>query len=853
MSALLMHTTAERLQRVLSRVAEAPSRLAEILAAEPDPLIAFALDRTILAANAPAERFFAYAAHELDGQSTDVLVPDRFRQPNAPPPPALKDLTSVELPGVRKDGSELPLVWTYGSAAAPDGPIFVLVVRDRAELLAEVEALRRSAARYQSLLHASASIVWITDAAGEFVEPQPVWQEYTGQSWDDYRGARWISAIHPDDRARITEAWTEAVRSGAEYRAHGRVWSAKHAGWRAFQTRAVAVHDDTGAVVEWVGALTDVQDTVDAEQGRAEALAALTDTVGAVTQLQHIATVMFPEGSKLSAVLLEIVDAAISISGSAFGNIQLLDAASSELRIAAQRGFPQWWLDYWETVTAGSGTCGTALQLQRRVIVEDVEQSPIFEGASLDVQRRAGVRAVISTPIVSRSGKAIGMFSVQHRTVNRPSERTLQLLDLLAHQAGDLIERARAEDERKEAAEAVARANKELERASRAKDEFLATMSHELRTPLSSILVWASMLRRQPRDEHKLDRGLEAIERNARTQERIIGDLLDVSRIISGKLRLAVAKTALAEVVNAAVEVVRPAAESKGVRLFVEVAPDLPVLLADSARLQQVVWNLLINGVRFTPRGGSVTVAAHQAGSKVCLEVRDTGSGIPAEHLPHVFERFRQVDSSTTRSHGGLGLGLAIVRHIVEAHGGSVEAKSDGVDRGAVFTTTLPVPAVEASAEHAEVGEDGVRPDGDHAAPATSPTPAAGATRLDGMRVLVVEDDADTLDVVGRVLADAGAGVVAVDSAGAALDARGPFDLVVSDIGMPQMDGYTLMQRMRAREVGGDVPSIALTAYARAQDAEQARRAGYQEHLAKPIDASKLIEAVARWRRAKSV
>jgi len=235
------------------------------------------------------------------------------------------------------------------------------------------------------------------------------------------------------------------------------------------------------------------------------------------------------------------------------------------------------------------------------------------------------------------------------------------------------------------------RTRHEMERVSRAKDEFLATVSHELRTPLNAISGWASMLRRKPREEDKVDRGLEVIERNARAQARIVSDLLDVSRIICGKLELKPKKVQMLAAVLGATDVVKPAADGKGVRLIVDLDPRIGDTIADPDRLQQIVWNLLTNAVRFTPRGGRVTVSGDRTASGIVLRVRDTGTGIPQDKLPHIFERFMQVDSSTTRAHGGLGLGLAIVRHLVEAHGGDVEAQSEGIGRGATFTVTLPI------------------------------------------------------------------------------------------------------------------------------------------------------------------
>jgi signal transduction histidine kinase len=408
------------------------------------------------------------------------------------------------------------------------------------------------------------------------------------------------------------------------------------------------------------------------------------------------------------------------------------------------------------------------------------------------------------------------------------------------------LERSEAALRRQKDAESALR--KEAEVASRMKDDFLAMMSHELRTPLNAMLGWATILKDDAKDAAKLKRGLDVIERNARAQTRLVNDLLDVSRIVSGKLRVNSKNMQLSTAIHAAAEVVRPAAEAKGVRLVVDLDADLGAMLGDSERLQQVAWNLLVNAIRFTPAEGRVTVTARRDGSAITMRVEDTGIGIPAEHLPHIFERFRQIDSSTTRAHGGLGLGLAIVRHLVEAHGGTVEAASDGLGRGSSFTLSLPIRAVDLSSAGAGVnaeprtgadaqGEIGTETQ-DEAAHASSPW----REKLANVRALVVDDDRDSLDLLRIVLEDAGAKVTTARSAREALDIRGPFDIVISDIGMPEMDGYSLIRSLRSRSAGASVPAIALTAYARAEDADRAIRAGYQAHLTKPVDARTLVE-----------
>jgi signal transduction histidine kinase/CheY-like chemotaxis protein len=395
-------------------------------------------------------------------------------------------------------------------------------------------------------------------------------------------------------------------------------------------------------------------------------------------------------------------------------------------------------------------------------------------------------------------------------------------------------------------------ARRDLEQASRAKDEFLATMGHELRTPLNAMLGWATMLKQDRRDQAKLERGLAVIERNAQAQTRLVSDLLDVSRIISGKLRLSLKWTQLATVIHAAADVVRPAADAKGVRLIVEVEPNLGPTMGDPDRLQQIVWNLLSNAVRFTPTGGRVMLSAEGNGSNMTVRVQDTGAGIPAAHLPHIFERFRQVDSTTTRAHSGLGLGLAIVRHLAEAHGGGVVADSAGPGLGATFTVTLPIRAVDTSdSNSAEPETEAAEEMGAAETAAEAEAADVGSQEkrlpLRKIRALVVEDDEDSLDLIRVVLEGAGAEVVVARSAQAALErARGKLDVIIGDISMPEMDGYSLMRSLRMLASTAKVPAIALTAYARLEDAERALAAGYQQHISKPVESTALITTVQR-------
>lgn len=384
------------------------------------------------------------------------------------------------------------------------------------------------------------------------------------------------------------------------------------------------------------------------------------------------------------------------------------------------------------------------------------------------------------------------------------------------------------------------------EDASRAKDEFLATLSHELRTPLNAILGWISLLRSGGLDAATAAQAMETVERNTRAQTQLVEDILDVSRIITGKLYLETRPVTLILIIEAASNAVRPAAEVKGVILRALLDFSLGPVAGDSHRLQQVVWNLLSNAIKFTPRGGSVEVRLERLDSHVIITVSDTGMGIGAEFQPHVFDRFRQADSSSTREYGGLGIGLAIVRHLVELHGGWVEVSSPGAGHGATFTVYLPLMAVHPTEFPAPLGAQMLSVD---AANPELAEPFDCLPALEGLRVLVVDDENDARQLITHVLEQCNATVQAVSSAGAALEVLPQFkpDVLVSDIGMPNEDGYSLIRKIRALspEAGGRVPAAALTAYARAEDRTRALAAGYQMHLPKPVEPGELALVVA--------
>lgn len=405
----------------------------------------------------------------------------------------------------------------------------------------------------------------------------------------------------------------------------------------------------------------------------------------------------------------------------------------------------------------------------------------------------------------------------------------------------DIHDEKQLRDRIEELLESERAARGDAEQASHMKDEFLATLSHELRTPLNAILGWSQILRSDASDPEDLRQGLETIERNARAQTQIIEDLLDMSRIISGKVRLDVQRIDLAAVIFASVNTVKPAADAKGIRIQTILDPHAGPVSGDPNRLQQIFWNLLGNAVKFTPKDGRIQVLMEKVDSHVEISIVDSGEGIKPEFLPHVFGRFRQADASTTRRHGGLGLGLAIVKQLSELHGGSVRASSTGSGKGATFIVSLPLTAIHS--------EEGLLTTRRHSKMGVGPVTNEGRTEISGVKVLVVDDEPDARGLVRRLLEDCGAQVIVAASAEEAylmVQSERP-DILVSDIGMPGEDGYALIRRVRALDatLGGNTPAVALTAYARAEDRMKAVVAGFQHHVVKPVEPAELITMVA--------
>jgi PAS domain S-box-containing protein len=631
------------------------------------------------------------------------------------------------------------------------------------------------ALRYQLAARATNDAIWDWDLDTGLVSWNEAVHARFGHAVEETDADWWRAHIHPEDRDRVLDSIHAVIEgSGERWEADYRFLRADGE-WAEVLDRGYVLRAEDGRPLRMIGAMIDFTERrraareVELERSR---LRAVVDA--------------FPVGIFIAdgdGRLVEINEQARRIWGE----------VRHSSNIAEYGEYKAWRHDTGDPISADDWGLARALTF-----------GEVSVGEVLDIERFDGTRATIlnsAAPVRGANGEVIGGVVVEL----------------------DVTEQKRIEDELKDAKEVA-------EAASRAKDEFLATVSHELRTPLTSILGWARMIRLPGLEPELFAEALDSIERNAKSQAQLIDDILDVSRIVNGKMRLTVEAIDLRAVVDAAMATIRPAANAKNVAVHATFPHDAVRVSGDADRLQQVAWNLLSNAVKFTPGGGSVTIEVLQERGEARLVVRDSGQGIEPRFLPHVFERFRQADTSSSRPHGGLGLGLAIVRHIVELHGGVISAHSDGYGQGATFTIALPLSRLASE----------LLPDG----PAVADCPPD----FNGLRVLVVDDQPDTQRVLTALLERCGAAVTTASSAAEALallDAT-EHDVLLSDIGMPGGDGYSLVRALRSSTSrGAAIPAIALTAYARDEDRTASLAAGFQSFVPKPVEPNDLLTVVA--------
>ncbi len=696
------------------------------------------------------------------------------------------------------------------------------VAIDNARLHAATQAAEE---QYRVLAESSPQFVWTTTPDGRVEYCNPRFLSFVGLSLDAMRAAPvWGEIVHPQDVSRATSAWSSALETGEPYEVEYRLKRATDGSYRWFLARGTPVRDIEGAITRWVGTCTDIDDRKRSEETHrflAEAGALLASSLDYRATLATLTRLAVPEMADWCAV--DLLDDEGALERLAVSHS---DPSRVELMREIHQRYPP------DPGQGARRVLRTGVAERAREVTEEMLVTGARDAQHLELVRALGLRSWMAVPVVVHQ-RVLGVIEFASSESGRLFEaRDLAVAEEIGRRAGVVIDNARL-------FEMTQRERLRAEEASRAKDELLSMTSHELRTPLNAILGWSRLLRSGALSEEKRLRALETIERNARAQVKLVDDLLDFSRVVTGRLRLTLAPFDPAQVVEAAVEVIRPAAEAKGVRLQVLLDPDAGTLNGDAGRVQQVVWNLLSNAVKFTPKGGRIYVRLQRESSSVEVVVGDTGIGIDDAFLPYVFQPFRQQDASITRAHGGLGLGLAIVKHLAELHGGTIEAQSDGPGRGATFTLRLPVAPLRATS----------------AAPASStrltrsPSDFACPPELAGLRVLVCEDEPDARELLESILVGCKATVVLAASVGEALErfTERPPDVLISDIGMPDASGYELIRQIRALppERGGRVPAVALTAYASMTDRTRALMEGFQNHVAKPPEPMELLAAGA--------
>ncbi len=785
----------------IKRAREQEAYLAAIISSSTDAIISKDLNGTITSCNEAAEHIFGYQPEELIGRPIHILIPaERYAEEDMilSKVRAGERVEHLETVRIAKDGRKLDVSLSVSPVRDDSGTVIGVakVARD----ITEQKELARKLAEQQEYLRVTLSSIGdgviASDAHGRVTFLNPCAETLTGWSAGEAAGQPLVEVfriVNEKTRQPVENPAEVVMRTGYVVGlANHTVLLRRDGSERPVADSAAPIRNEAGEPVGAVLVFRDVTEQRRAEDAVAEqrewfetTLESIGDAVIA-TDVQGRVMFMNPVAEHLTGWSLD--KARGRLCTNVFNIIN--EESSRTVENPASR------------VLAEGLTVGLANHTT--LIAADGTERPI-EDSGAPIRNREG--RIIGVVLVFRDITDRRRIDAERRNVNVERERLLN-------------------------AERTARAD--AERANRMKDDFVAMVSHELRTPLNAILGWTQLMMQSAADQDVIARGLDVISRNTRVQAQLVSDLLDVSRIATGNLRLAIEKVDLVSSVRNVIETLQQSAESKQIGVHQEFGTEAIPIAGDPARLQQIVWNLLWNAIKFTPEGGSVTVRVRDAAAGAEVSVTDTGIGIKPELLQHIFERFSQANLLKTSGLGGLGLGLSIVRHLVDLHGGSITADSRGEGQGATFTVVLPSGDLPAAAEVAESPGHATEPQ----------------DMLRGLRILVVEDEADTRDFLGRFLTAHGATVVMTGSAAEALERlpEAQWDLLISDIGLPEVNGYELLQRIRQTDAaaGGGIPAIAITAYARAEDRAQAFRAGYQEHLAKPIEPADLVAAIKR-------
>ena len=766
------------------------SYLAAIVESSDDAIIGKTLDGVITNWNKGAETIFGYSAEEIIGKPVTVLIPNELHSEETEILSKLRRGERIEhyvTTRVRKDGSRVTISLSVSPIREASGEIIGAskIARDITEQQRGAEALKAREKLFHTVADSAPVMVWMSgeDKLCTFFNKR--WLDFTGRTMQQELGNGWAEGVHPADFGNCLNTYVTAFDAREEFEMEYRL--RRHDGqYRWILDRGIPLHDHGDRFTGYVGSCVDITERKQAEEGlrvAEEQLRSVTNNMAAA-----------------------------------------VTRCTRDLRYEWVSPIYAQWLGL------------SPDEIEGRPIV-DVIGAEGLEGIRPHIERVLAGHKEDYVAFVNFTGPGLRWI---HAVYVPTSDNTGSVNGWVAV-VEDITERRHLDQERERLLRREHEARERAEEASQLKDEFLATISHELRTPLSAIMGWATLLRAGGLAQKQAAAAVETIERNAKIQAQLIEDLLDVSRIVTGKLRLDVRPVMPSSIIESALGSLSPAAEAKGVRVQTVLDPNAGPVSGDPGRLQQIVWNLVSNAIKFTQRGGQVQVRLERINSHIEISVGDTGQGIRLDFLPYVFDRFRQAEAGASRRHGGLGLGLAIVRHLVELHGGTVIADSPGEGQGATFTVRLPVMVTQPRAE---------RRQREHPRAATTePITLDHHPDLKGVRVLVLDDEADTRALLRTVLEQCGAEVRDAGSAEAAMSVAREWlpTLLVSDIGMPAADGYEFIRQFREweKQQGTWTPAVALTAYARAEDRVRALTAGYQVHVSKPVDPFEFTLVVA--------
>ena len=821
----------QTLHKILAEVEARPACLEDILAAAPEALVAFDASRRILYANKRAEDVFGYQPGALAGCSTDVLIPVRLRQPDAPPMAVTTDLMQVELPGLMSDGSERDIEWCFGAVCRETTPIFVTTVRDRGEIINTLEALRLSEERFQLFVNGIRDCaIFMLDASGRVSSWNAGAARITGWTAADIQGQPYEIFFTAEDRAAgvprqlIGDAMREGSRAVTGWRVRkdgSRFWA---------QGSLTVLRNANGEIYGFAKITRDLTERRQAEEVERRLIAEratreaaqqaeqrLLEGEDKLRRLQRL-TAALSEAVTPDDVSKVVLGECVNALGAAACAVYLLGSDGKSLELFAQRGHPEAATVNYTSIPLGSHTpISDAARERTAKFYESFDDCWKLYPALRDAISAGNFEASVALPLVAH-GTLVGALGLRFDSPRAFNEGDRSILLTVSDLCSQAFERARLF-----AAERAARAG--AESASRSKDEFLAMLGHELRNPLAPISTAIQLMKLRGDDRSLRER--EVIERQVMHLSRLVDDLLDVSRVARGLLSLSRVHIEVQDVLSKAVEIASPLIEKSEQHLIVSTAqPDL-WMNADPLRLAQVVANLLTNAAKYTPPRGHVWLSAALEDGHVVIRVRDDGEGIGASLLPHVFDLFVQGMRTVARSEGGLGLGLALVKSFVALHGGTVAATSEGPGRGSEFVVRIPALAsVEVTRPSAE-----------------TPPPVS----QEGRRILVVDDNEDAREMLADLLRDLGHEVVVADDGPAALRRLEvfPAEVAILDLGLPVMDGFELARRVRERQSGSGLRLIALTGYGRERDLAQSRAVGFDAHLVKPVDMSALITAIS--------